>query len=164
MNDKLKMSIIAKKIKSWGTELGFNEVGISDVNLNHAKKPYFEWLAAGFHGEMNYLDKHKDFKFKPDSLVPKTIRIISVKLDYLPSGDNPEKILHDKNKAYISRYALGRDYHKVVRGKLKKLMNKMKGELTDLNINCRVFSDSGPVLEVELAEKSGLGWRGNIHY
>ena len=160
MNDMLKMNIIAKKIKSWGIELGFNQVGICVINLNHAKKSYFEWLAAGFHGEMDYLDKHKEFKFKPDSLVPSTIRIISVKLDYLPSGDNAEKILQDKNKAYISRYALGRDYHKVVRGKLKKLMNKMRSEFTELNINCRVFSDSAPVLEVELAEKSGLGWRG----
>ncbi len=154
------MGIIAKKIKSWGIELGFNQVGISDVNLNHAKKSYFEWLAAGFQGEMDYLDKHKEFKFKPDSLVPNTVRIISVKLDYLPNRDNPEKILQDKNKAYISRYALGRDYHKVVRGKLKKLVNKMQSELIELNISCRVFSDSAPVLEVELAEKSGLGWRG----
>ena len=160
MNDKLKMNIIAKKIKSWGIELGFNQVGISDINLNHAKKPYFDWLEAGFHGEMDYLDKHKEFKFNPNSLVPSTIRIISVKLDYLPSNDNPEKILQDKNKAYISRYALGRDYHKVVRGKLKKLMNKIQEELTESKVNCRVFSDSAPVLEVELAEKSGLGWRG----
>ena len=160
MNDKSNMESIAKKIKAWGIGLGFNQVGISDIDLESAKKPYFEWINSGFQGEMSYLNKHKTLKFKPDSLVPQTIRIISTRLDYLPKENNTQKILQNKNKAYISRYALGRDYHKVVRGKLKKLTQKIQNEIKDLPVNFRVFSDSAPVLEVEIAGKSGLGWRG----
>jgi epoxyqueuosine reductase len=160
MNDKSNMESIAKKIKAWGIGLGFNQVGISDINLESAKKPYFEWINSGFQGEMSYLNKHKALKFKPDSLVPQTIRIISTRLDYLPKENNTQKILQNKNKAYISRYALGRDYHKVVRGKLKKLTQKIQNEIKALPVNFRVFSDSAPVLEVEIAGKSGLGWRG----
>jgi len=160
MNDKLNMDIVAKKIKTWGKQIGFNQIGISDINLDKAKKPYLEWINKGFQGEMDYLDRNKKFKFSPETLVPNTIRIISARIDYLPTDVKNEKILQDKNRAYISRYALGRDYHKVVRGKLKKLTKKIQDEIHVLDINCRVFTDSAPVLEVEIAEKSGLGWRG----
>ena len=105
MNDKLNMNIIAKKIKDWGKQAGFNQIGISDINLDKAKKPYLEWIDAGFQGEMNYLDRHKNLKFNPEKLVPNTIRIISARIDYLPKDIKNEKILQNKNKAYISRYA-----------------------------------------------------------
>ena len=160
MNDKLIWQSITKKIKIWGHDLGFDEIGISDINLNHSKKSYADWIKAGFHGEMNYLKKHQELKFNPTQLLPKTLTVISARLNYFPQKENTLKILQDKNKAYISRYTLGRDYHKVIRNKLKKLSQKLKEELKDVSFDSRVFTDSAPVLEVELAEKAGLGWRG----
>ena len=160
MNDKLIWQSITKKIKIWGHDLGFDEIGISDINLNHSKKAYADWIKAGFHGEMNYLKKHQELKFNPTQLLPKTLTVISARLNYFPQKENTLKILKDKNKAYISRYTLGRDYHKVIRNKLKKLSQKLKEELKDVSFDSRVFTDSAPVLEVEIAEKAGLGWRG----
>jgi len=160
MNDKLIWKSITEKIKIWGHDLGFDEIGISDISLNHSKKSYDGWIKAGFHGEMNYLKTHQELKFNPTQLLPKTLTVISVRLNYFPEKENTLKILQDKNKAYISRYTLGRDYHKVIRGKLKKLSQKLKEELRDVSFDSRVFTDSAPVLEVELAEKAGLGWRG----
>ena len=160
MNDKLIWKSITEKIKIWGHDLGFDEIGISDINLNHSKKSYADWIKAGFHGEMNYLKKHQELKFNPTQLLPKTLTVISARLNYFPQKENTLKILQDKNKAYISRYTLGRDYHKVIRNKLKKLSQKLKEELKDVSFDSRVFTDSAPVLEVELAEKAGLGWRG----
>ena len=109
---------------------------------------------------MSYLKRHSDLKFNPQKLAPKTIRIISARIDYFPNDENTKHALKNKDQAYISRYALGRDYHKVIRAKLKKLSIKIKDEITNYPIEFRVFTDSAPVLEVELAEKSGLGWRG----
>ena len=109
---------------------------------------------------MSYLKRHSDLKFNPQKLAPKTIRIISARIDYFPNDENTKLALKNKDQAYISRYALGRDYHKVIRAKLKKLSIKIKDEITNYPIEFRVFTDSAPVLEVELAEKSGLGWRG----
>ena len=160
MNEQLIMKRIAKKIKTLGLELGFNHIGISDLNLEHAKKPYQNWIDSNFQGDMSYLKKHSDLKFNPQKLVPKTIRIISARIDYFPNDKNTKLALKNKDQAYISRYALGRDYHKVIRAKLKKLSIKIKDEITNYPIEFRVFTDSAPVLEVELAEKSGLGWRG----
>jgi|TARA_B110000261_G_scaffold111034_1_gene124120 epoxyqueuosine reductase len=160
MNDKLIWQSITKKIKIWGHDLGFDEIGISDINLNHSKKAYADWIKAGFHGEMNYLKKHQELKFNPTQLLPKTLTVISVRLNYFPQKENTLKLLQDKSKAYISRYTLGRDYHKVIRNKLKKLSQKLKEELKDVSFDSRVFTDSAPVLEVEIAEKAGLGWRG----
>jgi len=160
MNEQLIMKRIAKKIKSLGLELGFNHIGISDLNLDHAKKPYQDWIKSNFQGDMSYLKRHYDLKFNPQKLVPKTIRIISARIDYFPNDKNTKLALKNKDQAYISRYALGRDYHKVIRAKLKKLSSKIKDEITNYPVEFRVFTDSAPVLEVELAEKSGLGWRG----
>jgi len=160
MNDKLIWKSITDKIKIWGHEFGFDEIGISDINLSHSKKSYDDWIKSGFQGEMNYLRKHQDIKFNPKKLVPKTLTVISARLNYFPKKENTMQILQDKNKAYISRYTLGRDYHKVIRSKLKKLTQKLKEEVKDKSFNSRVFTDSAPVLEVELAEKAGLGWRG----
>ena len=160
MNDKLIWKSITEKIKIWGHDLGFDKIGISDINLNHSKKSYADWIKAGFHGEMNYLKKHQELKFNPTQLLPKTLTVISARLNYFPQKENTLKILQDKNRAYISRYTLGRDYHKVIRGKLKKLSQRLKEELKDVSFDSRVFTDSAPVMEVELAEKAGLGWRG----
>ena len=160
MNEQLIMKRIAKKIKTLGLELGFDHIGISDLNLDHAKEPYQDWIKSNFQGDMSYLKRHIDLKFNPQKLVPKTIRIISARIDYFPNDKNTKQALKNKDQAYISRYALGRDYHKVIRSKLKKLSIKIKDEITSYPIEFRVFTDSAPVLEVELAEKSGLGWRG----
>ncbi len=160
MNEQLIMKRIAKKIKILGLELGFDHIGISDLNLDHAKEPYHDWIKSNFQGDMSYLKRHSDLKFNPKKLVPKTIRIISARIDYFPNDKNTKLALKNKDQAYISRYALGRDYHKVIRSKLKKLSIKIKDEITSYRVEFRVFTDSAPVLEVELAEKSGLGWRG----
>ena len=160
MKEQLIMQRIVKKIKSLGLELGFNHIGISDLNLDHAKKPYQDWIKSNFQGDMSYLKRHSDLKFNPQKLVPKTLRIISARIDYFPNDKNTKLALKNKDQAYISRYALGRDYHKVIRAKLKKLSSKIKDEITNYPVEFRVFTDSAPVLEVELAEKSGLGWRG----
>ena len=160
MNDKLKWKAFAKNIKDWGRELGFDYVGISDTNLNTQKEAYRAWIKAGFNGSMSFLKKHQELKFSPESLVNNTISIISVRLDYMPLEENTLKVLKDKSRAYISRYALGRDYHKVMRSKLKKLALKIKVESQRIESNYRVFTDSAPVMEVVIAEKAGLGWRG----
>ncbi|OQW69495.1 MAG: tRNA epoxyqueuosine(34) reductase QueG [Proteobacteria bacterium ST_bin12] len=160
-NDWAKLSA---DIKSWGLALGFNQIGITDTNLQTAESEHQAWVAKGFHGEMDYMVKHGVKRTRPAELVPNTIRVISARLDYLPpNAANSETIMDDSQKAFISRYALGRDYHKVMRNKLQKLSEKIQYELTQLNIkdfSYRVFTDSAPVLEVVLAEKAGLGWRG----
>ena len=154
---------LALQIKDWGQEIGFAQIGIADIDLNHAKDHYLEWIKQGFHGEMHYMVKHGSRRYQPDELVPHTIRIISARLNYFPHSHNSEAVLKDDQKAFISRYALGRDYHKVMRAKLKKLSDKIQKEAhktLDQSFEFRLFTDSAPVMEVELAEKSGLGWRG----
>lgn len=157
------LQALADDIKRWGAELGFNQVGITDTDLSHAEKSHQDWLAKGFHGEMDYMAKHGDKRTRPDELVPNTVRVISARLDYLPpNAANSEQIMGDGSKAMISRYALGRDYHKVMRKQLQKLCDKIAQNIAnyDCTFEYRVFTDSAPVLEVALAEKSGLGWRG----
>ena len=154
---------LALQIKDWGQEIGFAQIGIADIDLNHTKDHYLEWIKQGFHGEMHYMVKHGSRRYQPDELVPHTIRIISARLNYFPHSHNSEAVLEDDQKAFISRYALGRDYHKVMRAKLKKLSEKIQKEAhktLDQSFEFRLFTDSAPVMEVELAEKSGLGWRG----
>jgi len=149
--------------------LGFNEIGITDTNLQTAEIEHQAWVAKGFHGEMDYMAKHGVKRTRPAELVPETIRVISARLDYLPpNAANSENIMQDSSKAFISRYALGRDYHKVMRNKLQKLSDKIQTEVDAFNakhaaqlpFEYRVFTDSAPVLEVALAQKAGLGWRG----
>jgi len=122
------------------------------------------WIAKGFHGEMDYMAKHGVKRTRPAELVPNTMRVISARLDYLPPNAlASEQVLQDNTKAFISRYALARDYHKVMRNKLQKLSEKIQSsvnQIEKLNFEYRVFTDSAPVLEVALAEKSGIGWRG----
>ena len=160
MNDKLNSDDLKKKIRFWAKELGFNAIGISDTKLQAQKKNYHDWLANNFHGEMSYLERHKEFKFHPEKLMEQTKTIIACRLDYLPMQENLLQMLKNKKQAYVSRYALGRDYHKVLKKKLKQLCLKIEAEDHHEVIKTRIFTDSAPVLEVGVAEKAGLGWRG----
>jgi epoxyqueuosine reductase len=153
------MSALAQDIKRWGRELGFADIGITDTDLSQAESGHQEWVAKGFHGEMDYMAKHGTKRTRPAELIPNTIRIISARLDYLPpKAKDSWQVINDGSQAFISRYALGRDYHKVVRHKLQKLCDNIQQATQQFEY--RAFTDSAPVLEVALAEKSGLGWRG----
>lgn len=146
-------------IVDWGRELGFQAVGVSDIDLDVAEARLEDWLAAGFHGEMHYMQRHGSKRSRPDELVPDTVRVISARMDYLPEDQQAARALLDHpGKAYVSRYALGRDYHKVLRGRLKKLAARIADSVGDFGY--RVFVDSAPVLEKPIAEKAGLGWIG----
>ena len=149
---------LLEKIKFWGKELGFSDVGISDIDLSAHESVLERWLANNYHGNMDYMARHGLMRARPAELVPGTIRVISVRLDYLPHNAQFASILKDKNKAYISRYALGRDYHKLMRKRLQQLGQKIAEHCSDFNY--RPFVDSAPVMERPLAEKAGLGWAG----
>jgi epoxyqueuosine reductase len=152
------LAMLAATIKSWGRELGFQAVGIADTDLSAVEPRLGAWLASGFAGELDYMRKHGSKRTQPASLVPGTLRIISARMDYRPRAAESWGILADGSKAFVARYALGRDYHKVLRGRLKRLAARIKGEIGEFGY--RVFTDSAPVMEVELARKAGLGWRG----
>ncbi|MET0680345.1 MAG: tRNA epoxyqueuosine(34) reductase QueG [Burkholderiales bacterium] len=145
-------------IKSWGVELGFQAVGIANADLCAAEARLAEWLARGFHGEMDYMARHGAKRARPAALVPGTLCVISARMDYRPAAADAEATLADRSKAYVSRYALGRDYHKVLRARLQRLADRIEGEVGEFGY--RVFTDSAPVMEVELAARAGLGWRG----
>ena len=146
-------------IQAWGRELGFAEIGIADTELSVEEARLLAWLDAGRHGEMDYMARHGTLRARPAELVPGTLRVISARLDYLPpDARDSEAVLADTGKAYISRYALGRDYHKVLRERLQRLALRIQHAVGAFRY--RVFTDSAPVLEVALAAKAGLGWRG----
>ena len=150
---------LATRIKEWGGALGFQSVGISNTALDDAEAHLLEWLARGYHGEMDYMAKHGTKRSRPAELVPGTMRVISLRMDYYPpNAKDAREVLQAGSRAFISRYALGRDYHKVLRSRLEKLAEKIRSEVGDLSF--RVFTDSAPVMEVELAQKAHLGWRG----
>jgi epoxyqueuosine reductase len=138
--------------------MGFSAIGISGTELDAEEARLLAWLAAGRHGEMNYMARHGARRARPAELVPGTIRVISARLDYLPAARDPFAVLGDPTKAYLSRYALGRDYHRVLRTKLQRLVDRVADSIGDFRH--RVFTDSAPVLEVALAAKAGIGWRG----
>lgn len=146
------------KIKQWGLELGFQQIGITDTDLSQYESRVQAWLAKGLHGSMDYMEKHGTKRTRPAELVPNTIRIISARMDYLPPDTAIFEVLNHPEKAYISRYALGRDYHRLMRKRLAQLAEKMNTALGESGY--RVFCDSAPVLEKPLAEKAGLGWIG----
>ncbi len=158
------MLALAQDIKRWGMALGFNQIGITDTNLQAAEAHHQAWIAKGFHGEMDYMAKHGLKRTRPEELVPRTLRVISARLDYLPANAlASDAVLNDASRAFISRYALARDYHKVMRKKLQTLSEKITTALEECeqtDFSYRVFTDSAPVLEVALAEKAGMGWRG----
>jgi epoxyqueuosine reductase len=153
-----ELTTLAAKIKSWGKELGFQAVGIADTDLSAAEPRLRAWLASGFAGELDYMRRHGVKRTRPASLVPGTLRVISARMDYRPDAVDASQVLADGSKAFVARYALGRDYHKVLRGRLKKLARRIAAEIGEFGY--RVFTDSAPVMEVELARKAGLGWRG----
>lgn len=151
---------LVEKIKTWGSELGFQQVAIADIDLSEQEPKFLDWLKKGFHGEMAFMSEHGTKRTRPDELLPGTLSVVTVRMDYLPEGAAFAGNLEDSSKAYISRYALGRDYHKVMRNKLKKLGQKIALEIELEPNSYRPFVDSAPVLERALAEKSGLGWTG----
>ena len=152
------MQSLVGNIKAWGQALGFQQIGITDIDLSHYEPRLLAWLEQQFHGEMHYMEKHGTKRSRPDELLPGTIRVISARLDYLPPDTGLMAVLQNPFKGYISRYALGRDYHRLMRKKLALLASKIQTEVD--NMGFRVFSDSAPVLEKPLAEKAGLGWIG----
>ena len=145
-------------IKAWAVALGFQQVGISDIDLSQHEYALQQWLDNQYHGEMDYMASHGMKRARPAELVPGTVRVISVRMDYLPPDASFARHLKDGDIAYISRYALGRDYHKVLRKKLKQLGEQISERLADTQY--RPFVDSAPVLEHAIAEKAGLGWTG----
>ena len=150
---------LLQQISLWANELGFQQLGVSDIDLAEHDKHLNDWIAAGFHGEMNYMHKHGSKRSHPEELVDNTCRVISVRMDYMPPDcELSDTVLANSEMAYISRYALGRDYHKVMRKRLQKLADKIKNNIGEFGY--RAFVDSAPVLEKALATKSGLGWIG----
>lgn len=158
MNTNPDFTQLAADIKTWGLELGFQQIGITDTDLGKYEEKFEAWLAQQFHGEMHYMSAHGSKRYQPHELVPGTIRVICARIDYLPPSTEIVKVLQDPEKAYISRYALGRDYHKLIRKRLSQLAQRISETVGAFGF--RAFADSAPVLEKPLAEKSGLGWIG----
>src|SRR4051812_11418841 len=146
---------LAERIRGWGGELGFQAVGIADGDLSAAEPRLLEWLSHGRHGEMEYMARHGTLRSRPAELKPGTLRVISCRMDY---GVGDDELPAADERAYIARYARGRDYHKVLRDRLQKLCERIEAEVGAFGY--RVFTDSGPVMEVELAVRAGIGWRG----
>jgi len=153
---------LALDIKAWGKELGFQQVGITDTDLREEEQRLHDWLDKGYQGTMDWLAAHGNKRSRPAELVPGTVRVISVRMDYLPGDTQQIKVLKDPEKAYVSRYALGRDYHKLIRKRLAKLAQKIEAALPEAlqTGQHRPFVDSAPVMERPLAAKAGLGWTG----
>ena len=183
---------LVRRIRDWAAELGFQQVGIADCDLGDAEARLQEWLSRGWQGDMDYLSAHGTRRTRPAELVPGTLRVISVRMNYFPAeAADSWDVLGEGSRAFVARYALGRDYHKVLRGRLQKLCERIEAELQRADtlpkesavrgqrasasplpehrspnptaarrFNYRVFTDSAPVMEVELAIKAGLGWRG----
>jgi len=154
----IDLASLAASIKAWGRSVGFQAVGIADVDLQDAERGLVEWLDAGCHGSMDYMARHGVRRARPAELIPGSVRVISARMDYLPDATPGADVLADGEKAFIARYALGRDYHKVLRQRLQRLATMIEQAIGPFGY--RVFTDSAPVMEVELAKKAGLGWRG----
>jgi len=145
---------LAQRIKQWALELGFDAAGIADADLSGAEPRLMEWLAQGRHGEMEYMARHGALRARPAELKPGTLRVISCRMDYATLDEPPQAA----DSAYVARYARGRDYHKVLRSRLQQLCERIETEAGAFGY--RVFTDSAPVMEVELAARAGIGWRG----
>ena len=156
--EKIDFKELTQLIKTWGRELGFQQVGIADINLSEHEARLQDWLANGYHGEMKYMEKHGTKRSRPAELVPGTLKVISVRMNYLPNDTHMIKVLQNSEQAYVSRYALGRDYHKLIRNRLAKFAKKIQSHIG--HFGYRAFVDSAPVLERALAENAGLGWIG----
>jgi epoxyqueuosine reductase len=157
--DARNWAALAADIATWGRDLGFDAIGISDTDLSTEEGHLLRWLSAGRHGTMDYMARHGTTRARPADLVPGTIRVITARMNYWPqAAADAETTLADGQSAYIARYALGRDYHKVLRARLQQLADRIGQDVGGFGY--RVFTDSAPVLEVALAAKAGLGWRG----
>ena len=146
------------RIRQWGDALGFQALGFTGIDLRTHESYLQKWLAEGYHGDMEWMARHGNKRSQPDALIPGTCTVITVRMDYLPEGKDAEQVLSQSELAYISRYALGRDYHKLMRTRLAKLANQIETHLGGGQY--RAFVDSAPVLERALAENAGLGWIG----
>lgn len=154
----INMQLLIQHIKQWGQELGFQQIGITNTDLSQYEPRFLDWLAKKLHGKMDYMEKHGVKRSRPADLIPGTVSIISARMDYLPPDTSAIDVLQDAEKGYISRYALGRDYHRLMRKRLDLLANKINDAAGQ--IGYRAFCDSAPVLEKPIAEKAGLGWIG----
>jgi len=163
-DDENDLHALLERLRGWAGELGFSQIGVAGVDLSSAEAGLSAWLAQGFHGDMAYMAAHGLKRARPAELVPGTVRVVTARMDYLPRDTPPgwQAIewarLRDPGQAAVSVYARGRDYHKVLRSRLQKLADRLAAEVGPLGH--RVFTDSAPVLEVELASRSGIGWRG----
>ncbi len=157
-SEPLDLVALTVSIRDWAAELGFQQIGITDIDLSEDAPRLDAYLAAGYHGEMAYMADHGTMRSRPDELVPGTVRVISVRIDYLPEDTKMAQMLAQPEQAYISRYALGRDYHKLIRKRLQQLAEKITQEIGSFGY--RAFVDSAPVMEKPLARKAGLGWMG----
>lgn len=156
IKDKKQLS---DSIKTWGAELGFQQLGITTTALAEDEAHLMDWLKQGRHGAMSYMESHGTKRSRPEDLVLGTLSVISVRMDYMPpSSKHPMQVLNNSELAYVSRYAMGRDYHKLMRNRLQKLATKIEKEVGDFGYRC--FTDSAPVLEKALARNAGLGWIG----
>ncbi|MCB2426524.1 tRNA epoxyqueuosine(34) reductase QueG [Methylophaga pinxianii] len=146
-------------MQTWARSLGFQQLGVSDIDLSVAEQQLQQWLARGFHGEMDFMERHGSLRSHPEELVPGTIRVITARMDYWPeTAANAWQVMGESELGFISRYALGRDYHKLIRKRLLRLSQRIEEAVGQMGY--RVFTDSAPVMEKALAQKSGLGWIG----
>jgi epoxyqueuosine reductase len=158
-HDPDQMCTLATRIKAWGGELGFQQVGIAATTLEDDEGRLQEWLERGWHGDMEYMQRHGVRRSRPADLVPGTLRVISVRMDYqAPAARSASAVLADRLLGFISRYALGRDYHKLMRRRLQQLADRIEQNAGPFGYRC--FVDSAPVLEKALARNAGLGWIG----
>lgn len=155
-SDELDYVQLAQDIKQWGLELGFQQVGITDIDLGKHPEHLKNWVARGLNADMGFMDEPK--RHSPANLIPGTLRVISARMDCTPPDTRPLEILKSPEKAYIARYALGRDYHKTLRKRMQKLAEKISSVIGPFGY--RAFTDSAPIMEKPLAEKAGLGWMG----
>jgi len=164
ISEENQLDKLVGQIEGWAHEAGFQQVGISDVDMQNEQSRLRAWLDKRYHGSMRWMEKHADKRLQPELLHPGTLRIISLRMNYLPENTEPVKVLKSPEKAYVSRYALGRDYHKLIRKRLANIAKKIETEASaiyaDLKISQRPFVDSAPVLERPAAHKAGLGWIG----
>lgn len=149
---------LARRIRAWGAALGFQQVGITGTDLSADAERLDAWLAAGYQGEMDWMARHGAKRTEPEALVPGTRSVVSVRLDYLPEARPMDEVLGQPELAYVSRYALGRDYHKLIRKRLQQLAERIQARIGPFGY--RAFVDSAPVLEKALASQAGLGWIG----
>ncbi|MDY6984497.1 MAG: tRNA epoxyqueuosine(34) reductase QueG [Pseudomonadota bacterium] len=149
---------LADLIKQWARELGFQQAGIADLDVAEHADHLRNWLANHYHGDMSYMERHAQLRADPQALVPGTLRVISLRMDYLPQDTQMARVLQNPRQAYVSRYALGRDYHKLIRRRIQQLADRIQQHIGEFGY--RAFVDSAPVFERAFAEKAGLGWIG----